>query len=248
VDISSAAAGTFERLVDLGALDAEVLDASRVAALMPDTVTPAQIERALGIDGVAACPAVGRDDGSVWVLNVPPIGVGGHDIVLVDAPAFGTGLHPTTALCLDAIEAIVASARPEALLDVGTGSGVLAIAGLTLGVPRARGIDIDEAALRAAAENARRNGVGQQLELTRGGPDAVSGTWPLVVANVLAAPLVEMAPTLVRRIARRGQLVLSGIPGALEGEVGAAYRHLGMHLVSTTSRRGWVVLVLRASW
>ena len=76
---------------------------------------------------------------------------------LIDAAAFGTGLHPTTALCLEALEEEVGIAAPDAVLDVGTGSGVLALGALMLGVPRALGIDIDDEALRIAAENARIN-------------------------------------------------------------------------------------------
>ena len=87
-----------------------------------------------------------------------------------------------------------------------------------------------------------------RLQLTRGGPDAVSGTWPLVLANILAAPLIEMAPTLVRRIGHHGQLVLSGIPASVEQNVDEAYQRLGLRRVRAVSREGWVALVLRASW
>jgi ribosomal protein L11 methylase PrmA len=86
------------------------------------------------------------------------------------------------------------------------------------------------------------------LLLARGGPKAITGTWPLVLANILAASLIEMAPALVRRVGHHGQLVLSGIHLALEQEVGEAYRRLGMRCVEVKSRAGWVALVLRASW
>ena len=87
-----------------------------------------------------------------------------------------------------------------------------------------------------------------RLQLTRGGPDAVAGAWPLVLANVLAAPLIEMAPALVRRIGHQGLLVLSGIPASVEREVAEAYRRLGMHYLRTESRSGWVAVIMRASW
>jgi ribosomal protein L11 methyltransferase len=125
---------------------------------------------------------------------------------------------------------------------------VLALAALSLGVPRALGIDIDDEALRVSAENARINGTVERLQLARGGPETVTGTWPLVLANVLAAPLIAMAPVLVQRIGHHGQLVLSGIPAAVEPDVDAAYRRLGMHRVRATSRGGWVALVMQASW
>jgi ribosomal protein L11 methyltransferase len=92
------------------------------------------------------------------------------------------------------------------------------------------------------------NGLGERLEVARGGPETLSGTWPLVLANVLAAPLIEMAPALVRRVGHHGELVLSGIPSSVEQEVERVYRHLGMRRVRVTSRAGWVALVMQASW
>ena len=167
---------------------------------------------------------------------------------LVDAAAFGTGLHPTTVLCLEALQEEVRIGPPDAVLDVGTGSGVLALAALMLGVPRALAIDIDDEALRVASENARINGMDERVQLTRGGPDAVTGTWPMVLANVLAAPLIETAPALVRRVGHQGHLVLSGIPSSVERDVDQAYCRLGMRRLGVTSRAGWVALVLGAGW
>jgi ribosomal protein L11 methyltransferase len=260
VDIRNAGGDALARLFELGVMDAEFSDNGGIAALMPDSVAPEQVASALGVHDVAVSPAAGRDDGSVWVLSPRPIRVGRLQIVpahaaagpgvlqLIDATAFGTGLHPTTALCLEAIEDAVQIAPPDAVLDVGTGSGVLALAALMLGVPRAVAIDLDDEALRVAAENARINALEDRLQFTRGGPEAVSGTWPLVLANVLPAALIEMAPALVRRVGHQGQLVLSGIASSLEEDVDRAYRHRGMRRMRTTSRAGWVALVLQASW
>jgi ribosomal protein L11 methyltransferase len=134
---------------------------------------------------------------------------------------------------------------------------VLALAALILGVPRALAIDIADEALRAAAANARLNaqlsggslpGIEQRLQLARGGPETVTGTWPLVLANVLAAPLIDMAPALVRRVGHQGRLVLSGIPASVAADVERPYRRLGMHRVGVKSRAGWVALIFRASW
>jgi len=216
---------------------------------MPDRISREQIARAVGVREISITPALGRDDGSVWVLSLPTIRVGNlRDLKLIDATAFGTGLHPTTALCLEALEETTQIDPPDAVLDVGTGSGVLALAALARGVPRALGIDIDDEALRVARENARLNQLDDRLQLMRGGPGDVTGTWPLVLANVLAAPLIEMAPTLVRRVGHHGRLVLSGIPSAVERDVDSAYRRLGMQRVGTTSRGGWVALIMQASW
>jgi ribosomal protein L11 methyltransferase len=260
VDVARAGDAALDRLVELGALDVARSSDGGIAALMPDGVAPEQVVHALGVDDLSISPAVGRDAGSVWILSPRATRVGRLQIVpahagaepgvlrLTDSAAFGTGLHPTTVMCLEAIEEALQPSHPSALLDVGTGSGVLALAALLLGVPRALGLDVDAEALRAAAENARLNALDRRLQLVRGGPDAVAGTWPLVVANLVAAPLVELAPVLVRRVGHHGRLVLSGIPSSVEGDVDRAYRRLGMQHVRAQSRAGWSALVLQASW
>ena len=260
VDLRNVGDDALDRLVELGAIDCEFSDGGGIAALMPDSVEPEQIASALGAGDMSVSPATGRDAGSVWILSPRPIRIGRLRIVpahtdtepgalrLVDAAAFGTGLHPTTALCVEALEDAVQSAPPNAVLDVGTGSGVLALAALMMGVPRALAIDVDDGALRVATQNARINALDERVQLARGGPESVTGTWPLVLANVLAAPLIEMAPALVRRVGHQGQLVLSGIPASVEQDVDQAYRHLGMRRVRVKSRAGWVALVLQASW
>jgi len=259
VDLRRAGDDHLDRLVELGALDIES-SGPGLAALMPDSVAPDQVASVLGIDGIALSPAVGRDNESVWVLTPRPVRVGSlrivpagferepGDLTLIDSAAFGTGSHPTTAMCLEALGEIVGTARFDRALDVGTGSGVLALAALILGVSRAEAIDIDDAALRAAADNARLNGLDARLHLARGGPETLTGTWPLVLANILAAPLIDMAPALVRRVAHHGLLVLSGIASSVASEVAHAYIHHGMHRIDTKSRDGWIALVFRASW
>jgi ribosomal protein L11 methyltransferase len=249
-----------EQLIDLGALDAEVVGNDSVAALMPDSVHPGQVARTLRLAHISVTPARGRDADSVWVLRPRPIHIGrlrivpagsdapAGDVRLLDTPAFGTGLHPTTALCLEWLDEALTGDNPDSVLDVGIGSGVLALAALTLGVRRVHGIDIDDEALRVAAENARLNGLEARLDLTSGGPDAVTGSWPLVLANVLAAPLIEMAPVLVRRLGHHGLLLLSGVPASAESDVSTAYQRLGLRLQRVMSRGGWVALVLRATW
>lgn len=260
IDLRHAGDNAFDRLVDLGAIDAEVAQDGRIAILMPDSVTASQVADAVGGADISVSPAVGRDDESVWVLSRRPIHVGrlrilpAHmdarpgDLRLTDAAAFGSGLHPTTVLCLEAIEHTVTFATPASMLDVGIGSGVLALAALILGVPHVLGIDIDEQALRTAADNAHLNAVAERLRLTAGGPEAVTGAWPFVVANVLAAPLIDMAPALVRRVGHHGELVLSGVRAAMERDVEQAYSRLGMQRVRVTSRAGWTAIVMRTSW
>jgi ribosomal protein L11 methyltransferase len=109
-------------------------------------------------------------------------------------------------------------------------------------------VDVDRVAVETARSNARLNGLAAQLRLVHGGPEALFGSWPLVVANILAAPLIEMAPTLVRRVAGGGRVILSGIADAAAPDVAAAYRRLGMRELQGESRAGWRCLLLSASW
>jgi ribosomal protein L11 methyltransferase len=244
IDISCPLEDALDRLVELGALDIEV-DGGRLAAIIPDGVTPEVVAYALGVNNVNVSPAVGRDNGSVWLVSPRAAPKG---LRLTDSSVFGTGHHPTTALCLEALEEILSAALPDSILDVGTGSGVLALAALKMGVRRAVGLDIDADALETAAENARLNNLSDRIQFVLGGPNAVDGVWPLVIANILAAPLIEIAPVLVRRVGNRGRLILSGIAGPLESETTHAYWRLGMRHIRSETRAGWMVLVFQASW
>jgi ribosomal protein L11 methyltransferase len=259
IDISSPPEDALDRLVQLGAIDIELVHAG-LAAIIPDSVAPEAVAAALGVATVSVSPAIARDNRSVWLLNPRAIRIGSlliapAEIVaapgvlrLTDSDAFGTGHHPTTALCVEALEEVLSVEIPESVLDVGTGSGVLSLAALMLGVPRAVGLDIDPQALKVAEENARLNALTDRLQLVLGGPDAVNGVWPLVVANVLAAPLIEMAPVLVPRVGSHGQLILSGIPQSLEAEVIQSYQRLGMRHLRSETRAGWSVVIVQASW
>ncbi|NOT43581.1 MAG: methyltransferase domain-containing protein, partial [Acidobacteria bacterium] len=214
LDIAQPPDDALDRLVDLGALDVEHVPGG-LAAILPDQTGPERVSEALGGAVVTATPAVGRDEQSVWVLTPRAVDVGGLVVApagalapvgalqLLEADAFGTGLHPTTRLCLELLVRELAgeaqaSEGAGVVLDVGTGSGILALAALRLGVPRAIGLDLDARALAAADANARLNGLRDRLWLVRGDIEAVRGRWPLVLANVLAAPLIEMAPALGR--------------------------------------------------
>lgn len=258
IDIVSPSGEAFDQLMELGALDVD-LRGDDLSAILPDAVTPDRVATALRVATVTMSPAVARDNGSVWILSPRAVRIGSILIApadtkaprgalrLTDSAAFGTGHHPTTALCIEALEEAVRLA-PHGVLDVGTGSGVLALSALIMGVPHATGVDIDPDALEAAAEHARLNDLADRFELALGGPEAVRGQSPLVVANVLAAPLIEMAPILVRRVANRGRLILSGIPQSLEADVRSAYQRLGMRHIDSATRAGWVVVVFQASW
>jgi ribosomal protein L11 methyltransferase len=259
IDISCPPSTALDQLVLLGALDIEPVG-DGLAAIIPDSVTPDAVVGALGVPSVTVSPAVARDSGSVWLLSPRAVRIGSIVIAppevpappgalrLTDSTAFGSGHHPTTALCVVALQDALTTTGPNSVLDVGTGSGVLALTALMTGVPRAVGLDIDADALEIAAKNAHLNNLAERLRLVLGGPEAVEGTWPLVVANVLAAPLIDMAPILVRRVGSRGRLILSGIPWSLESEVRQAYMQRGMRHIGSETRGGWSVLVAQASW
>ena len=122
--------------------------------------------------------------------------------------AFGTGTHPTTAMCLEWLDGM--SHDDKTMLDYGCGSGVLAIASLKLGCTSAMAMDIDPQALIATTENATNNGVDEDLTVV--GSDAeIQGSFDIVVANILAGPLVELAESVTTRLSSGGKLALSGI-------------------------------------
>jgi ribosomal protein L11 methyltransferase len=176
-----------------------------------------------------------------WIdAPVPP---GAVEVVLDPGMAFGTGTHPTTSLCLAALAELV---RPgAALLDVGTGSGLLAIAGAKLGAARAAGTENDPVALEVARENAERNGVAVELHLAA--PEEVLGAFEVVVANILANTLVALAPGIAAKVAPGGTLLLSGILGGQEDEVRAAYVARGLAAEPDRAEGEWRLLVLRRS-
>jgi ribosomal protein L11 methyltransferase len=141
-----------------------------------------------------------------WHDGATPPGL--RRLVIEPGLAFGTGDHPTTELCLGAIEAFLAVRPGASVLDVGTGSGILAIAAKKLGAGRVVVTDNDPRALREAAQNSARNRI--DLEVVSFLP-AVQETFDLVVANILANTLAELAPELAARVRPGGQLCLSGI-------------------------------------
>ena len=147
--------------------------------------------------------------------------------------AFGSGTHPTTALCLQWLDALAGDGllAGAQLLDFGCGSGILALAALKLGAARATGIDNDPQALLATEDNAGRNGVAGRLDVH--GADAVpDATYPVVVANILASALDVLADTLAARVAPGGRIALSGILAGQEAPLlaryGAWFDHLGV--------------------
>ena len=138
--------------------------------------------------------------------------------------AFGSGTHPTTALCLQWLDALAGAGllQDRRVLDFGCGSGILALAALKLGAAQAVGVDNDPQALLATHDNAERNEVADRLAVYLPGDEPVA-TYPVVVANILASALVTLADTLTARVAPGGRLAMSGILAGQEAEVIARY-------------------------
>jgi ribosomal protein L11 methyltransferase len=181
----------------------------------------------------------------LWVCPVgqacpDPAGIG---LLLEPGLAFGTGTHPTTAMCLRWLDGLagagaLAGAR---VLDYGCGSGILAIAALALGADTATGVDIDPQALVATRDNAARNGCAGRLAC--GTPDSVDGAGPfdVLVANILSGPLVRLAPALSRLAGPGTRVALSGILAGQATEVRDAFAPW-VHLDLAAREDDWVLL------
>lgn len=152
--------------------------------------------------------------------------------------AFGTGTHPTTALCLEWLDAAQLPGR--FVIDYGCGSGVLAIAALKLGAAGALAIDIDPQALLATRDNAARNGVAERL-LVAAPDQAQHAPADILLANILAEPLVELAPAFAARIAGGGSVVLSGILQRQATPVASRYA-AWFDMRPATTRDDWALL------
>jgi ribosomal protein L11 methyltransferase len=177
--------------------------------------------------------------------------VGPNDIgILIEAgQAFGTGHHGTTAGCLNMIGDVLKSRRVRNALDLGTGSGVLAIAVRRLVRIPVVATDIDPVAVRVARDNARINGVASGIKLATapGFHHSVfreNSPFDLIIANILARPLMKLAPELVRHLSDDGTVILSGILASQRWKVIAAYNGAGLKHVRTTWMNGWVTIQL----
>jgi len=169
------------------------------------------------------------------------------DVVIEIDPglAFGSGLHPTTQLCLKLFETM--DWAGQHMFDVGTGSGILSLAALKLGATRIRAVDVDEVAVRVAEENFILNGFtldDKIIETAVGSANSAGGrTWPLVVANILAHILIAIMPQLAAAMTPGGQLILSGMIETQVDDVTAAAQAHGLTVVSRHQEEDWVALV-----
>ena len=268
--------GAASWLFDLGSSGVEWRDATTLAGAAPGRVTLiASFELAADAQTAATqlprawSPRVEEVAADAWrdewkkyfepfrivptVVVAPPwrpVEPNQTDRVLVLEPgrAFGTGLHETTSLAAEALSERAARFRGVEVLDVGCGSGILALVALALGAGRARAIDVDPEAVRVTRENAARNGMSTSVEANDAPIESVTGPYAAVVANIEARTLVELAPLLLPRVSPGGFLVLSGIlaPRAARLQldtVRAAYSMLQEE--ELRCKGDWVALVLR---
>jgi ribosomal protein L11 methyltransferase len=253
-----------DRLTDaLGALEAEIIDSispgrSRLILLAQPRGVESSEKIAVALRGDGEM-AVSRPDGGAalarWHENTRPVSFGDrlsiclawseHDrrnlgnLIELGPRGFGSGHHPTTRLL---IEELVARTQPGAtMLDVGCGSGVLALAAAKLGASRAVGVDLKAEALEATARNAALNGL-RQVEVASTPIEAMEERFDIVVANIARSGIVALAPSLMARLAPRGWLAVSGITPA-QCDLVAGY----LHPLSVVARRidgEWAMLVL----
>jgi len=176
----------------------------------------------------------------LWVCpdGMPAGDPGAVRIELDPGLAFGTGTHPTTALCLEWLDSQELSGAT--VVDYGCGSGILAIAAARLGATRVRAVDIDPQAVLATTDNAARNGVADVIEATTDLSLATAGA-DVLLANILAGPLLELAPRFADALRPRGRLALSGLLREQADAVTAAYRPC-FHIESKAERDGWILL------
>ncbi len=224
-----------------------------------DTVLT-QLARLLRLPGPPACEIeilADQDWERAWMDRFQPMHFGGRlwvvpswltppqadavNLILDPGLAFGTGTHATTALCLSWL----AQHPPvnQDVIDVGCGSGILAIAALMLGARHALAVDVDPRALEVSRDNAERNAVAAQLSLRL--PDALSDAPPadLVLANILAQPLITLAPQLTSLVKPGGTLILSGM---LENQTTEVSQHYVRHVdLERTLHDQWAMLVGR---
>jgi ribosomal protein L11 methyltransferase len=197
-----------------------------------------------------------------WKRSFPPLDVGRrlrvrspwsaredsgrHDVEILPAMAFGTGHHASTLGCLAALEDLLeCEGALSPVLDVGTGSGVLAIAAARLGVRAVVAVDVDPVAIEAAAENVRRNGLEAIVSLRRGSLETVTGRYRLIVANLYAGLLRELFAGFAAHAGPGDWLIVSGLLEADRDEVRGAALAAGWEPKSDRCLDGWTTLTLR---
>ncbi|KAB0671206.1 50S ribosomal protein L11 methyltransferase [Oryzomonas sagensis] len=214
--------------------------------------------------GKPAVTTVKSEDWSTsWKVNFKPLRIGRRllivpsweeveagpdDIVLSLDPgmAFGTGGHETTRLCLEQLETVLLdrpAATPPSVLDLGTGSGILAMAAARLGAGRICAVDIDPDAVAVARENLAINGLAERIECSAAPLESLAGPFDVILANILAEELVRLAPQLSERLAQGGVLILSGILAEKEAFVRSGFAAQPLVYRETAHQGEWVAML-----
>lgn len=217
----------------------------------------------LGSAPLATFPVGQEDWAEDWKQHFPAVRIGQHLVIrpsweeiaaepgdaivtLDPGMAFGTGTHGTTRLCLEAIAALYAeTGGPRRVLDVGTGSGILAMAAAALGARRVLACDIDEQSCATARENVALNRQQDRVEITGEPLPQLEGNFDLVVANILAEENVRLAEELVSRVAPGGWLILSGILQEREDFVIRGFAPFSLQGPQLSRREDWSCLTYR---
>ena len=184
-----------------------------------------------------------------WERDTSPAPEGRVRLLMNPGLTFGTGSHASTQLCLEGVEDYVVPGRP--VLDLGCGSGILAVAALALGASHATGVDIDPKAVDVAYENAALNGLGKDRCRFLAGnvlsddalvAELAAGQAPLVLANIVADVIIPLAPVVPKLLEQGGTFLCSGIIDTRGDEVAAALEGSGLRLLRRLEKNGWVAL------
>jgi ribosomal protein L11 methyltransferase len=269
-DPATTATAAFEETPDTGGRNKRPWIVEAYFDAPPDEANVRALVAAAAGDAAARAASFGRVVERDWVAasleGLKPVRAGrfivhgahGRDAVKANdiaieieaALAFGTGHHGSTRGCLHMLDLVARKRRPRAILDLGTGSGVLAIAAAKLFKRKIHAGDIDPVCVQAAGVNAKRNRVATFVRpvLAKGAAHPVlraGGPYDLVLVNILARPLRGLAPQIAKLAAPRAEIVLSGLIGRDVPGVAAAYRAQGFALARLTDIDGWATLLLR---
>lgn len=172
---------------------------------------------------------------------------GGHEVVIDPGMAFGTGSHATTRMCLVLLDGMIGNPPPEKMLDLGTGTGALAIAGAFLGIENVLGVDTDPVSVSVAKENVRDNGMTDRVAIKEGSIEDAAGPFDVIAANLTASLLVKLSSAISRELSASGKLIVSGIMDHELEKVVQAFGTRGLAQDTSLSEDIWTAAVLSHS-
>ena len=169
---------------------------------------------------------------------------GDLEVVLDPGLAFGTGSHATTRMCLVLLDDIIGHQAPERMFDLGTGSGILAIAAAYLGIGDVLAVDIDSMAVSVACENVQNNNADDRVRVAEGGMEAAEGLYGIITANLSASLLKRLALNMAEHLKPGGWLIISGFLEDESAEVMEAFTHSGLKVERIMNEKVWVAALL----